>query len=1185
MTIDISESQFENSIESNLLKNGYLKREPIHFNKEYVIDDELFFQFIQDTQKENWQKLQEIHGNDTKEKILQTYQKQVELDSLIHVIRKGFTVSDVKLDCLFLKPVNKLNDTAEPLYQKNILSVMRQVITADNNKPDLTLFLNGMPIATAELKNPATGQNYADAITQYKEDRDPKDNLFSFKRGALVHFAIDSNEVFMTTKLQKDKTQFLPFNQGKNDGKGNPDNPNGYNTAYLWESIWQRDSIIEIISNFVDLQVTQQKHPLPDKENIIFPRYHQLDAVLKLVESTQQNGAGNNYLVEHSTGSGKSNTISWLAYKLLSLFDSQDKTIFDGILVLSDRVGIVNQLGKTIQQFEQTSGTVVAVKDSKDLADNLANKRRIVISTQQKFPFVLDYISKVKGKKFAIIIDEAHSSQSPESRKKIQEVLTTNLKEAEIQETQIQSQQQDIVDAIEKEMETRGNQDSLSYYAFTATPKPKTLKLFGTPISDKVSVPFHVYSMRQAIEEGFILDVLKNYTTYERNFRILKTASEDKIVEGKKASRALLNYVDTHSLNLSKKSAVIVDHFVEHTKSKIGGQAKAMVVGSSRLQALKYKQEIDEYISKQKIQGVHTLVAFSGTLKDDTGKTFTEQSVNGTKSDWELREKFDTPEYNILIVAEKYQTGFDQPLLHTMYVDKKLQGIKAVQTLSRLNRISSGKTDTLVVDFQNTIDEIYKAFKPYYEQTTLTDKTDPAFINNLYQIIMEFNIITQNDLDSFAEIFFKPQSKQTDADHGRLYATTTPILNKFGDADEKVQDDFKLKISRFVESYSFLSQIISYKDTNFEKLFAILKFIITANLIKNVGSGIPELKGDISLQYYRLEKTHEGGILLGQGTGLKMGTSYGTPQPPEPLTSLSAVINSLNEIFGGTINDADKISIENWFEEVKNDTLLREIAKENTFEDFYKQFEKKFLDVVISSNSNQSLVKRIYTDTELQKQLVVGASQVYHSWVKSNGLPPITPSDPARNRQIFRQTIHKCKGTIQWLDLYLNEAGLDFMIDSFDRESVKDIKKLTGIHGNEYAIGEKLLAKFQAYKDELQKDGINLEFKVVATKQGHEKVAHDRYLLGENVKFNVVSFTILQNGRFSEIKKTENEIPFDDYWNDADSFDLVSDWNEIKGLTTFDDTCSDCGIAIQLPFKPDGKRPVYCKECLNKHKL
>ena len=828
-------------------------------------------------------------------------------------------------------------------------------------------------------------------------------------------------------------------------------------------------------------------------------------------------------------------------------------------------------------QFEQTSGIVSAVKDSKELAKNLLEKGKIIISTQQKFPFVLEHIKKVNGKKFAIIIDEAHSSQSPKSREKIQEVLTTSLRD--------ETGDEDIIDMIEKDMDIRGDQNTISYYAFTATPKKNTLKLFGVDVGGKENVPFIKYSMKQAIEEGFILDVLRKYSTYERHFGILKTSSEDKTVEGKKALRALLKYVDLHHLNLSKKSEIIVEHFKEHIQQKIGGQAKAMVVGSSREQALKYKLEIDEYIKKQGYKGINTLVAFSGSLKDETGKVWTEHSINNTKSDRELPEKFDTNDYNILIVAEKYQTGFDQPLLHTMYVDKKLHGIKAVQTLSRLNRTHPGKTDTYVIDFQNNIDEIYNAFEPYYKGTSLVDKTNSEFIKKLYEMIMSFDIIKQEDLDKFAEIFFKPESKQNDADLGKMYAATNSLTDRFSDADEKVQDDFRVKIKKFIESYSFLSQIIRYDDTNYEKLYALLRFIINDPPIKYTGSGIPELKGDVSLKWYRLEKTHEGGILLGEGKNLTMSASFGASKEPEKLTSLSEVIRALNQTFGETITDADKISIEEWFKKLKNDDILREIAKENSFEDFYKQFEKKFLDVIIESDdTNQSLVKRIYTIPELQKELVLGASQIYHSWVKSNGLPPITPSDPARNRQTFRQTIYKCKGNIQWLDLYLNEAGLDFMLDSFDRNTVKEIKILTGIHGNEYGISEKLLAKFEAYKDELHKDGIDLEFKVVATKQGHDKVAHDRYLLGDNIKFNVPSFTILQNGRFSEIKETKNIIPFEDYWNDTDSFDLVSDWNKIKGLTTFDDICSDCGIKTQLPFKPDGVRPVYCQECFKKHR-
>ena len=616
MTVDIREINFEKSIESTLLKGGYIKRNSSDYDKEYVLDTEVFLNFIKSSQKEKYLKLQDIFGSDAEEKILQAYVKELDSRSLTYVIRKGFSVSGIKLDCLYLRPVSRLNPEAEIYYQKNILSVIRQAeFDHENKSVDLLLCINGIPIASAELKNPATGQSYEDGIKQYNENRDPKEKLFSFKRGALVHFAIDPHDVYMTTKIQGEKTEFLPFNKGRDEGRGNPDNPNGYQTSYMWEEIWQRDTWIEIISNFIDLQVVTQKYPLPNKEKLIFPRYHQLYSVLKLTSATKTNGPGTNYLVQHSPGSGKSNTIAWLAYKLLSLHSSNDNPVFDGILVLSDRVGIVNQLGNTIQQLEQTAGTVVAVKNSADLAKNLATRRKIIISTQQKFPYVLDYISKVKGKYFAVIIDEAHSSQSADTSKKVQQVLTTNLNEASEQESKFEDEEEDIIDKIEKEMKERGPQKTISYYAFTATPKKKTLKLFGVRISDEDYRPFHLYSMKQAIQEGFILDVLKNYTTYESYFRIVRTASEDRVVEGKKASRALLKYVDLHHLNLQEKATIIVEHFKEHTHAKIGGLAKAMVVASSRLQALKYKQEIDDYIQKQNYQGIKTLVAFSGSSK------------------------------------------------------------------------------------------------------------------------------------------------------------------------------------------------------------------------------------------------------------------------------------------------------------------------------------------------------------------------------------------------------------------------------------------------------------------------------------------------------------------------------------------------------------------------------------------
>lgn len=1190
MTIDVKEKQFENHIENYLINHNYVKRISENFDKTRSLDSILFIDFLKKSQPEKWKELFQIHGSDVEEVILNSLEKEIENKNIIDVLRNGFEVSGVILACVFFKPVSTKNIESEKQYQSNILSIVRQVrYTEDSSKSiDLLLCVNGIPVATAEIKNPATGQTFEDAIKQYKEDRDPQEKLFQFKKRAMVHFAIDPYEIHMTTRLNGDKSEFLPFNKGRNEGRGNPDNPTGYRTSYLWEEIWQKDTWLEILENFVDLQIVEDpKHILPSKEFLIFPRYHQWQAVSNLTNSTKENGAGTNYLVQHSTGSGKSNTIAWLSYKLFSLHYDNGNAIYDGIIVISDRVGIVNQLGNTILQFEQTQGVVQEVESSKELADSLETERKILISTQQKFPFVLEKLNKVKGRTFAIIIDEAHSSQTGESAKKVKEVLTTNPDEAAKQEAAIEESEQDLIDRIEEEMRTRGPHENLSYYAFTATPKKKTLRLFGTPLSGDDYVPFHVYSMKQAIEEGFILDVLKNYTTYDRYFRIIKTASQDKIVEGKKASRVLMKYVDTHSLNLQNKAKIIVEHFRSHCQPKIGGLAKAMVVASSRIQALKYKQEIDEYIKSQNYPNIKTLVAFSGSLKDDLGNVYTEQSVNSTSTEWELREKFDTPEFNILVVADKYQTGYDQPLLHTMYVDKKLFGVRAVQTLSRLNRITQGKTETFVVDFQNTVDDIVNSFAPYYKGTVLIDKTDPTYLFKLYDGIMKFQIILDENLHKFAEIFFKPRALQTPGDHGRLYATLDPVLTRFNDAKETDQDLFKANLVKYIEAYSFLTQIIPYDDTNLEKLFAIGKFLANENLLRGIGTQIPELKGDVSLQWYRLEKTHEGDISLGKGEKkLVAGADFGTSKTPEVLTSLSAVIKIINERFGddSRISPPDTVVIDKWLTNLENDSILREIAQNNDFPEFKREYEKRLESEMLNSLSqDQHLVSRIYTDKDLRIKIVETAAQIYHKWARSDEAIAITPKNDAQNRLNLRQTMQRCRGFIHWIDLYLNVQGLDFLIDNFDRKTVKEIKILTSLHDNEYAIDEKLHERFTNYQEEMKRNGISLEMRVAPTKEVRDRVAHDRFLIGENIKFNIPSFTnIVGKGRYSEIKRTQNEIPFDEYWNDKDSLDIVKDWAKIVQFSTFEGKCSGCNKTTRFQNYLKGRKSLYCKDCFVK---
>jgi len=1190
-------------------------------NKITAFDEELFIKFIRESQPLSWKRLEEEYNSDVSFQIIRRLIDESESEGIIHVLRNGFKVSGIHLDCVYFKPVSKNNPEHEILYNKNILSAIRQARYSIRNPHyaiDLLLSINGLPVTTAELKNPATKQTFNDAIAQYKQDRDPNEKLFDFKKRTLVHFAVDPFEVHMTTRLAGEKTNFLPFNRGRpNGGKGNPDPENdSYPTSYLWERIWQKDIWLEIFNNFIAIE--KEKDPesgVVVKESIIFPRYHQLEDVLNLVKATQRDGVGTNYLNQHSTGSGKSKTIAWLAYQLFSLHDVKDKPIFDGILVLSDRNNIVNQLADTIQQIEQTPGVVEEVENSSELADLLEKERKILVSTQQKFPFVLDKISKVKGRNYAVIIDEAHSSQTGKGTDaKVKQVLATNLEEAAQEEQEREKATQDLVDKIEENRRLRGHQKNLSYYAFTATPKKKTLVIFGTKVSKNEYVPFHVYSMKQAIQEGFILDVLRNYVTHEGLANLVRTTPEDKVVEGRRASRYLKKYVNTHHLNLSQKAELIVEHFISHTKNKIGGVARAMVVASSRHQALRYKQEIDAYIELKGYKELRTLVAFSGSLQDpDNNNVYTEYSVNETRTDRELIEKFKKPYYRILVVADKYQTGYDEPLLHTMYVDKKLYGIKAVQTLSRLNRTHIGKTDTFVMDFQNSVEDIKKAFEDYYVGTPLIADVDLAFVLNLYREIMQYNVITHDEMNRFADVFFKPRSQQTTADHGKLYGIVTPILNRYDDATDIVQDEFKMKVVKYIEAHSFLTLMMDFEKVELEpkegdrslrqdiveleKLFVIAGFVAGNNLLKGIVHDLPELKGDVSLQWYRIEKTFEGSIdLKGRDSPIEVKPDQlGMVKTPDEITTLSAVIREFNEKFGGNagLTGADTIAIEEWLQDLENDQELREIALRNDFDDFLREYEKRFLNIVlVSLTDNKDIVTKVFSDAKLKERIVRTAASYYHRQAKANSLPPIRPDNPIENKRQFRLAIESCKGFIHWLDLYVGTEGLEFVVESCDKNNIKNIKILTSMHNNEYQITDRLHNRFLEIQKELSRKGISMEMKLVSTKDAYDHVAHDRFILGENVKFNVPSFSTVVKGRLSEIKKTTIDVPFEGYWNNKDSLDLVRDWPKIRDIIgnirtkrLYEGICSECGKNTQFPFKPDGIRPAYCDDCKQKHRI
>jgi type I restriction enzyme R subunit len=689
-------------IEIALIEHGgYVKGAPDAISRELALDICTVIQFLKTSQKKEWQKLSDIHGYDAEKKIIARLVKELELNGCLEVLRKGITDHGVHFDMAYFKPESDLNPDTQILYDSNILTVYRQVHYSirNENSLDLVLGLNGIPVATAELKNQFTSQTVEHAKSQYMKDRDPAEPIFRFKQRTLVHFAVDPDEVCMTTRLNNENTVFLPFNKGYDNGKGNPPNPDGYRTEYLWQYVWAKDSWLDILGRYLHLQVEEIKIDgrTVKKEKLISPRYHQLDCVRKLAADAKENGAGKNYLIQHSAGSGKSNSIAWLAYRISSLHNKNDERVFDSVIVITDRKVLDTQLQNTIYQFEHKAGVVKKIdKDSQQLAEAIYHGSNIVISTLQKYPFVLEKIAemeKVSGERrkrnYAVIVDEAHSSQGGEATKKLKEVLAAKTLEEAIELDKEDTETEDFEDEIRKSMMARGAHSNLSFFAFTATPKPKTLEVFGVKDEKGKSQPFHLYSMRQAIEENLILDVLKGYTMYKTFFKLNKAIEDDPNLNKKKAKIAIGRYLSLHPHNISQKTEIMVEHFRQVVRKKIGGKAKAMVVTGSRLHAVRYKLAFDEYIKEKGYTFIKTLVAFSGVV-NDSGTDYKETVMNGF-GEKELPKHFETEEYHILLVAEKYQTGFDQPLLHTMYVDKTLSGIKAVQTLSRLNRICVAK--------------------------------------------------------------------------------------------------------------------------------------------------------------------------------------------------------------------------------------------------------------------------------------------------------------------------------------------------------------------------------------------------------------------------------------------------------------------------------------------------------------
>lgn len=967
-----TEDTFESAIVQSLVGHGgYMETDTADFSRELAFDKRQVIAFLGDTQPGRWEKLAAVHGEDLENRILQRLFKELDLRGTLDVLRNGIVDYGVRFDMAYFKPETKLNPETQALYDKNRLTVTRQVRYSRQSERsvDLVLGLNGLPVATVELKNQLTGQDVQNGKRQYIQDRDPRELLFQFKKRALVHFAVDADEVYMTTRIDGKRTKYLPFNLGHNSGAGNPPNPDGYKTAYLWEYVWSKDSWTDILGRFLHLQVeeiedksTGRKHK---KETLIFPRYHQLEVVRCLSRDAREKGAGHQYLIQHSAGSGKSNSIAWLAYRLSSLHNYRDERIFDGVIVITDRRVLDQQLQNTIYQFEHKQGVVQKIdKDSNQLAYALVSGKNIVITTLQKFPFVVEKVRDLPNRKYAVIVDEAHSSQGGEASRKMKEVLSAkDLDEA----AQIDGQEfEDEQDEIRKILESRGPQPNLSFFAFTATPKAKTLEVFGIKGPDGKPRPYHLYSMRQAIEEGFILDVLKNYTTYETYYRLAKAIEDDPELDKRRAVKAVARFVSLHPHNIAQKTEVMVEHFRQITSKKIGGKAKAMVVTSSRLHAKRYFYEFKKYIRENGYEWIKVLVAFSGSVKDDdVPEGISEPQLTGY-GEKELPGIFEQEDYRILLVAEKYQTGFDQPLLHTIFVDKPLSGVKAVQTLSRINRIHPGKEDTFILDFVNDRDTILKAFQPFYELTTVEQVTDPNHLYDLKNRLDEKQVYWHSEIDAFARVYFMSKNMLNPKEQGKLNAFIDPAVDRFKALEESDRDEFKKGLRTWTNIYSYLSQIVPFQDVELEKFYAYGRLLLT-KLPKTDLAERLKLTDEVALEYYRLQKASEGTIrleALGE-VGVPGVTEAGIKRAKEEKAALSEIIEILNERFGTDFNNADRLFFDQIEEELVTDEKLQMQARSNTIDNFKYGFEEAFLAKLIERmEDNQGIFEKILDDKQ-----------------------------------------------------------------------------------------------------------------------------------------------------------------------------------------------------------------------------
>ncbi len=987
---DTTEKRFESDIESYFLspEGGYTRCEDEYDPKLGLYKDTLI-RFVRDSQPREWQRFANMNAVDPEKKFCLAFNNACDMDGILHVLRHGFKHRGVEFRVCYFMPESRLNQTDMEHYRMNVFHCVRQWrYSAENSKSvDMLLAVNGIPVFAFELKNQFTGQSVENAKRQWKTDRDPREICFQFNKRVLAFFCVDLTEAWMTTKLEGDKTYFLPFNQGSkgagNDGgKGNPSNPDGYPTDYLWKSVFPADSMMDILQKFISLQ----------GKKLIFPRYHQLDVVRKLIADVKERGAGHNYLIQHSAGSGKSNSIAWTAYRLASLHDSENRAIFSSVIVVTDRTVLDAQLQDTISGFDHTLGTVEAIgegKNSQDLKRAINDGVRIIVTTLQKFPVIYEEVDAANGRNFAIICDEAHSSQTGSSAQKLKTALA-DLREALKEYAEIEGLAEDQVDPqdkLVKELLAHGKHKNLSFFAFTATPKDTTLEMFGEQDDKGEFHPFHIYSMHQAIEEGFILDVLQNYMTYKTCFKIANTTPENPEVPTSRASKVIKKYEQLHPENIRQKSEIIVETFMTTTRTKINGQAKMMVVTASRPAAVLYFKAISRYAAEQGYAEVKPMVAFSGEVVLDE-ESYTESGMNVRPDGSHIQESQTKQEFhdnfNILIVAEKYQTGFDEPLLHTMIVDKKLRGVKTVQTPSRLNRTCPGKNDTFVLDFANEKDDVQADFQVFYHETFLEEEVNTDLLYKVQKELRGFRIYDDTDVARFCEVYYARGAQGSGA-QGLLASKLFPAVERYQDKTNDERYQIRRTMRNFCKWYRYVSQVVRMFDKDLHREFVYCSFLV--GMLPEIPVPMADIEKMLKLEMYKLEKTFDGDISLGGESGVWTPAEPKGSGKPEKKDPLDEIIERINELYKGNFTDADRVMISALADKLRGNAKLANMARTSDPQIFAESiFPQAFSDAAQDSyQESQETYSSLFEDQSKYSAIMKTLAEILYREMRRPG--------------------------------------------------------------------------------------------------------------------------------------------------------------------------------------------------------